>query len=315
MNILVTGAGGQLATEIKEEVGIWKYSQNHYFFTTHKELAIADETAVNDYITKNNINVIVNCAAYTAVDKAGNPEELVNVMNTNAVGPKVLAAAAKKNDATLIHISTDYVFDGDANVPYAPNKSTFPKNIYGQSKLDGEIFIQDSGCKYIILRTSWLYSPYGKNFVKNMYNLMKKKDSIKVVMDQVGSPTYAADLAAFIVEIIETNKLSNVGTYHFANLGVASWYDLTMAIRDYACDFCLEAWKRCEGEKYVGINCNVEPCTSDEFPTPVKRPNFSVLNTQSLRDTFGYQIPYWRHSLQTCVGEIIISERNSVEKE
>lgn len=312
MNILVTGAGGQLATEIKAQAALWN-TNNHYFYTTHKELPIADENAVNDYIVKNNINVIINCAAYTAVDKADSPipEEILTVMSANAIGPKVLAAAAKKNDATLIHISTDYVFSGKSNVPYEPNMSTFPQNVYGQSKLNGEIFIQDSGCKYIILRTSWLYSPYGKNFVRNMYNLMKKKDSIKVVMDQVGSPTYAADLANFITGIIETDKLSNVGIYHFANLGVASWYDLTMAIKDYACDFCHE---HCEGKEYEGLNCNVKPCTSDEFPTPVKRPNYSVLDTQSLRETFGYDIPYWRHSLKSCIEEIILSE-NPIEKE
>lgn len=313
MNILVTGAGGQLATEIKAQTALWN-TDNHYFYTTHKELPIADENAVNDYIAKNNINVIVNCAAYTAVDKADDTDELLKVMSANAVGPKVLAAAAKKNDATLIHVSTDYVFDGKSNIPYKPNMPTFPQNVYGHSKLNGEIFIQDSGCKYIILRTSWLYSPYGKNFVKNMYNLMKKKDSIKVVMDQVGSPTYAADLADFITDIIETDKLSNVGIYHFSNLGVASWYDLTMAIKDYACDFCYDRMEHDEGEEYEGINCDVKPCTSDEFPTPVKRPNYSALDTQSLRDTFGYDIPYWRRSLKLCMEKIILSE-NPIEKE
>ncbi len=277
MNILVTGCNGQLGTEVKNRA-----NGGNYFFTDVQELDITNEEAVDAFVSEKKINVIVNCAAYTNVDKAESDRDMAMKINCEAV--RILGSVAKKYSATVIHISTDYVFDGRGFEPYKPSDTTKPQSVYGATKLAGEIALKATKCNAIIFRTAWLYSPYGKNFVKTMINLTRDKDELKVVVDQVGSPTYAGDLAELIVKIISENMLDKVGTYHFSNQGVCSWYDFTIAIRDIA-----------------GQQCNVRPCSSEEFPSPVKRPHYSVLDKSLTEETFNYRIPYWRDSLTECM--------------
>ncbi len=282
MNILVTGANGQLGNEMQR---VAKTSSNHYIFTDVAQLDITDREAVLRAVKDNSIQVIVNCAAYTNVDKAEDDSETADLINNKAV--ENLAIAARENDATLIHISTDYVFKGNRCTPCREDWETDPLGVYGITKLAGEKSIERTGCRHIIIRTAWLYSPFGKNFVKTMQKLTAEKDSLKVVFDQVGTPTYAGDLADAITRIIETGQLGKQGIYHFSNEGVCSWYDFAREI--------------CE---LSGNTCNIQPCHSDEFPSKVKRPHFSVLDKTKIKDTFGIEVPYWKDSLKKCIREL-----------
>ena len=282
MNILVTGANGQLGNEMRR---VAAKSPNNYIFTDVAELDITNAAAVLDMVKANNVNVIVNCAAYTNVDKAEDDVEFADLLNNKAA--ENLAVAAKAVDATLIHVSTDYVFQGDKCTPCKEDWPTCPNGVYGKTKLAGELSIAATGCKHLIFRTACLYSPFGKNFVKTMQTLTHDKDSLKVVFDQVGTPTYAGDLAALIYKVIEENMLDKQGIYHFSNEGAISWYDFAQEI--------------CE---LSGNTCDIQPCHSDEFPSKVKRPHFSVLDKTKVKNTFGIKVPYWRTSLKKCIEEL-----------
>ena len=279
MNILVTGANGQLGNEMRlTAIG----STDNYIFTDVTELDITDRKSVFDIVSTKKINVIVNCAAYTNVELAESDANTANLLNNYAV--LNLADAAKAYDATLIHISTDYVFNGKSNIPYTEQEQTNPLGVYGQTKFAGEESILKSGCRYIIFRTAWLYSSFGKNFVKTILKLTSEKNAIKVVFDQVGTPTYAYDLATLIHKVIKLRLLNNVGTYHFSNEGVCSWYDFAIEICNLANNSCI-----------------IEPCHSSEFPSKVDRPHYSVLDKTKVKDTFDIKIPYWKDSLQQCI--------------
>lgn len=282
MEILITGSGGQLGHEMARYAAT---SADHYTFTDVAELDITDRSAVLAECETLRPDVIVNCAAYTNVDKAEDDEPRARLINATAVGN--LAAGARAVGATLIHISTDYVFSGTASTPYTPDAPTQPTGAYGRTKLEGEELLKASGCQYIILRTAWLYSAWGKNFLKTMLRLTAERDSLGVVFDQVGTPTSAADLAAAIGHIITTRQLSKQGTYHFTDEGVCSWYDFTVAIA-----------------REAGHECDIRPIHSREFPSRVERPHFSVLDKTSFRDTFSYTIPHWTTSLSKVVKEV-----------
>lgn len=285
MNILVTGANGQLGNCIRNAS---KDSEDSYIFTDIAELDITDAEAVNKMVKDNNVKVIINCAAYTNVDKAETDVPLAEKLNCDAVAN--LANAIKANDGTLIHISTDYVFGGDPyNTPCREDQKGTPTGVYGLTKLHGEQAIKASGCKALIFRTAWLYSEYGRNFVKTMLNLTATKTELKVVFDQTGTPTYAQDLADAIVNIVTNRKFEgNEGIYHYSNEGVCSWYDFTKVIA-----------------QMVGNNsCNIQPCHSDEFPSQVKRPAYSVLDKTKFKKTFGLKVPYWTDSLEICIQDL-----------
>jgi dTDP-4-dehydrorhamnose reductase len=281
MNILVTGANGQLGNEMRI---VSKNSSDRYIFTDVEELDILDKNALMDCVKREKIDVVVNCAAYTNVDKAEDEPEVAEKLNATAV--EYLAEVCKANDATLIHISTDYVFGGNnGNTPRTEDEPVNPTGAYGRSKLHGEQAIEKVGCKHIIIRTAWLYSEFGNNFVKTMRKLTAEKDSLKVVFDQVGTPTYALDLANVIMKFIEADSVC--GTYHFSNEGVISWYDFAKEI--------------CE---LSGNRCDIQPCHSDEFPSKVKRPSFSVLDKTKIKETLNISIPYWKDSLKICIGNL-----------
>lgn len=284
MNILVTGANGQLGNEMRR---VSTDSVDRYIFTDVAELDITDREAVRRMVAQNGVEVIVNCAAYTNVDKAEDDEPMADLLNNTAV--ENLAVVAKEADATLIHVSTDYVFGGNRNnTPCCEEEPTHPLGVYGKTKLRGEQALIGTGCKYIIFRTAWLYSPYGGNFVKTMRRLTAEKDSLKVVFDQVGTPTYAGDLAALIYKVIDTRMYeAHQGIYHFSNEGVISWYD-------FAKEIC----------SLSGNVCDIQPCHSNEFPSKVKRPSFSVLDKTKVKETFGVTIPYWKDSLVKCIQEL-----------
>lgn len=288
MNILVTGSNGQLGKELRRAA---QSSEDKYIFTDVSEgedtlyLDITDEGAVSDFCSTEEVDVIVNCAAYTDVDAAEN--DAIAADKLNHLAPSALAKIAARSSAVLIHISTDYVFDGKANTPYSESSATSPASVYGTTKLAGEQAIKDSGCKYIIIRTAWLYSAHGRNFVKTIGNLCMEKPSLKVVVDQVGSPTYAGDLALAIMHIIDTRSLDKCGLYHFSNEGSISWYDLAKAV----------AASR-------GSDCLIEPCMSSEYPSRVARPHYSVLDKTLFKQTFSYSILYWRDSLSKCIAEL-----------
>lgn len=282
MNILITGANGQLGNEMRRVSAV---SSNHYIFTDVAELDITNPDAIRKMVNDNHIEVIVNCAAYTNVDKAEDDYEMADLLNNKAV--ENLAAAAKVVDATLIHVSTDYVFQGDRNIPCCEDWETNPLGVYGKTKLAGEQSLQRVGCNYLIFRTAWLYSSFGKNFVKTMQQLTADRDSLKVVFDQVGTPTYARDLADVIFKVIEEELFDKQGIYHFSNEGVCSWYD-------FAKEICALS----------GNTCDIQPCHSDEFPSKVKRPHFSVLDKTKLKSTFNIKVPYWKDSLIKCINEL-----------
>lgn len=302
--VLVTGANGQLGNEMRR-VSAVADADNQYVFTDViglesdpevLKLDITDLSAVREIVKENKVDVIVNCAAYTNVDKAEDDVELCDLLNNKAV--ENLAIAAKEVDATLIHISTDYVFKGDKCMPCKEDWETDPQGVYGVTKLAGERSIARVGARHIIFRTAWLYSPFGKNFVKTMQMLTSvesqktreaagKPKGIKVVFDQVGTPTYAGDLAAVIVKVIHEDMLDKQGIYHFSNEGVCSWYDFALEIAALS-----------------GNECRIDPCHSDEFPSKVKRPHFSVLDKTKVKETFGVGVPYWKDSLKKCIEEL-----------
>lgn len=293
MNILVTGANGQLGNEMRI---VSKGSQDQYLFTDvveveGQETTILDITnleAIRKMVGENDIKVIVNCAAYTNVDKAETDQDFCELLNAKA--PENLAVAMREVGGLLVHISTDYVFGGDPyNTPCKEDQKGTPTGVYGLTKLHGEQNIQKSGVNYLIFRTAWLYSEFGKNFVKTMLNLTATKPQLKVVFDQVGTPTYAYDLANAIYDIIENRKFAgNTGIYHYSNEGVCSWFDFTKLIAEIA------------GNK----ECNIQPCHSDEFPSSVKRPAFSVLDKTKVKTTFGISVPYWTDSLRKCIANM-----------
>ena len=290
MNILVTGANGQLGNEMRI---VSRGSQDHYIFTDvveveGQETTILDITqleAIRRVVKEQEIDVIVNCAAYTNVDKAESEPELAELLNAKA--PENLARAMKEVGGFLVHISTDYVFGGDSyNTPCKEDQKGTPTGVYGLTKLHGEERIIATGVDYLIFRTAWLYSEFGKNFVKTMLNLTATKPQLKVVFDQVGTPTYAYDLAKTIFDIIENRKFSGrTGIYHYSNEGVCSWFDFTKMIAEYS------------GQ----TACDILPCHSDEFLSPVKRPAYSVLDKSKIKETFDVAIPYWADSLKICI--------------
>lgn len=285
MNILITGANGQLGNCMRNAA---KNSKDNYIFTDVAELDITDAAATSKMVKDNDVKVIVNCAAYTNVDKAESDAEFAEILNAKAV--RNLADAVKANDGTLIHISTDYVFGGsEGNTPRSEDEPANPTGVYGLTKLHGEQQIAESGAKALIFRTAWLYSEYGKNFVKTMLNLTSTKPQLKVVFDQVGTPTYAQDLADAIHYIVENRLMDgNEGVYHYSNEGVCSWYDFTKMIAEIA------------GNK----ECDIQPCHSNEFPSPVTRPSFSVLDKSKFKETFNLKVPYWTDSLRKCIAGI-----------
>ncbi|MBB1529974.1 MAG: dTDP-4-dehydrorhamnose reductase [Prevotella sp.] len=289
MNILVTGANGQLGNEIQI---VSRKSTNHYIFTDvcegYQNLDITNLEAVRKAVKENDVKCIINCAAWTNVDKAETAGDIVEILN--AVAPENLAKAMKEVGGLLVHVSTDYVFGGDPyNTPCKEDMKGTPTGVYGLTKLHGEEKIQAVGCDYIILRTAWLYSEFGSNFVKTMLNLTATKPQLKVVFDQTGTPTYAGDLADAIFNIVENKKFEgHSGVYHFSNEGVCSWYDFTIKIAQIA----------------GHTACNIQPCHSDEFPSPVKRPAYSVLDKTKIKETFGIQIPYWEDSLKKCMANM-----------
>ena len=281
MRILVTGANGQLGSEMRK---LGAVSPNEYIFTDVAELDITDKAAVMAFAEQTKIDVIVNCAAYTNVDKAEDDEATAELINATAV--RNLAEAAKAQDATLFHVSTDYVFGAEGNTPRREDMPTNPLGVYGTTKLHGEHAIQEVGAKAIIIRTAWLYSEFGNNFLKTMLRLTAEKESLNVVFDQVGTPTYAGDLALVIFSIIEGNiYIGNEGTYHFSNEGVCSWYD-------FATEIAIAAGHD---------GCNIQPCHSSEFPSKVIRPPYSVLDKTKIKQTFGVDIPHWRDSMLYCL--------------
>ena len=298
MTILVTGANGQLGNEMRL---VSAGSTDRYIFTDVVEmpgletviLDITDLDAVKTIVKDNDVKVIVNCAAYTNVDRAEDDVDFCALLNAKA--PENLAVAAKEAGALLVHVSTDYVFGGDPyNTPCTEDQKGTPTGVYGLTKLQGEQAIQASGCDHVIIRTAWLYSEFGKNFVKTMLNLTATKPQLNVVFDQTGTPTYALDLAEAIAVVIadyaasESGTYANTGVYHYSNEGVCSWFDFTRMIAEYS------------GNK----DCDIQPCHSDEFPSKVKRPAYSVLDKTKIKKTFGIKVPYWTDSLKKCINNL-----------
>lgn len=290
--ILVTGANGQLGNEIRI---VAQSSSDSYIFTdiNHIDgvettyLDITDLKAVRKIVTEHQVNAIINCAAYTNVDKAEEDVALCTLLNRQA--PENLAIAMKEVNGLLVHISTDYVFGEDSyNIPYKEEQHGTPTGVYGCTKFLGEQAIQAVGCNHVIIRTAWLYSEFGKNFCKTMMNLTATKPQLKVVFDQVGTPTYALDLARAIAMVLERFDGSQTGIYHYSNEGVCSWFDFTKMIAEYS------------GK----TECDVQPCHSDEFPSPVKRPSYSVLDKTKIKKVFGVKIPYWTDSLKQCISNL-----------
>ena len=313
--ILVTGANGQLGSEIRslvmsDELGVMndekennsklKTQNSKFYFTDREELDITDEAAVRSFVEANGIDTIINCAAYTAVDKAESEPEAADAINHRAV--EILARLAKERGMAMVHVSTDYVFDGKNYRPYVEEDDVAPQGVYGATKLLGERAMQAIGpARSIIIRTSWVYSSYGANFVKTMLRLGRERDELGVIFDQVGTPTYAKDLAEAILRIVMSDELgvmnektiqnsklkiqnSSVAVYHYSNEGVASWYDFAKAIFEIS-----------------GIECRVKPIETKEYPTPASRPHYSLLNKAKIKKTFDLSIPYWKESLETCL--------------
>lgn len=291
MKIVVTGALGQLGQEIMK---LAAGSEHEFVFTDIRAtdnvslLDITDADVVDAFVGKD-VDVIVNCAAYTDVNKAESDEESARQINAAAAG--ILASAAAKAYALLIHVSTDYVFDGTSTVPYREDCLPAPTGAYGRTKLEGERLVQESGCRYMIFRTAWLYSLSGRNFFLTMVNKTAELPQMKVVFDQTGTPTYAGDLAYLISHIIENGLLDRTGIYHYTDEGVCSWYDFAKEINSL-----------------VGHTCNVMPCRTEDYPTPARRPHYSVLDKAKVRETFGIEIPHWRDSLVMAVNEYMNTE-------
>ena len=290
MNILVTGANGQLGRMIAK---VSSDSSNNYFFTDLQldyeagilPLSITDHDAVDAFVVENNIDVIVNCASYTAVDQAENDPDAADLINNRAVAS--LAGIALERNSLLIHISSDYVFDGTASRPYTEDAPTSPLSVYGRTKADSERAVLESGCRHIIFRTSWLYCTEGKNFVKRILEKGAQMPQLKVISDQIGSPTHAEDLAWLICHVIEEDMLDRTGLYNYSNEGVSSWYD-------FAHEICSQA----------GYTCDVQPCHTDEYPRVAMRPHYSVLDKTKVKETFGVEIPHWKDALRLCMHEM-----------
>ena len=283
MNILITGCNGQLGNEMQllEEAN----PQHTYFNTDVAELDITDSAAIEKFVNEHQIDGIVNCAAYTAVDKAEDNQELCRLLNT--VAPGYLAAAVEKRGGWLIQVSTDYVFDGTNHTPYTEDEPTCPNSVYGSTKLDGEKAAQQACSRTMIVRTAWLYSTFGNNFVKTMIRLGKEKPELGVIFDQIGTPTYAHDLAVALFAAINQGVVP--GIYHFSNEGVISWYDFTKAIH-----------------RIAGItSCHVRPLHTAEYPTPANRPHYSVLDKTKIKKTYNIEVPYWEESLKECILKLI----------
>lgn len=286
-NILVTGANGQLGSELRE---ISKNLNYHFYFTDIDELNLTDITAIQHYFKDKEISVCINCAAYTAVDRAEN--DIINATAINVAAVKNLAEVCERYDTLLIHISTDYVFDGNKCRPYIETDKAKPINVYGQTKYEGEIQALRKNKTTIIIRTSWLYSSFGANFVKTMLQVGKEKDSLNVIFDQIGTPTYAADLAEALIQIVDRtiadpNVSKYVGMFNYSNEGIASWYD-----------FAIKIYRLSE------ITCEVKPILTKDYPTASKRPHFTVLDKTKIKSTFGLTIPYWRDSLAVCINKL-----------
>ena len=286
--VLITGANGQLGSEMRK---LGAVSPNEYIFTDVAELDITNREAVMTFVAENNINIIVNCAAYTNVDKAEDDEATAELINATAV--RNLAEAVKAVDGTLFHVSTDYVFGAEGNTPRTEDMPTNPLGVYGVTKFHGEQAIAEVGAKALIFRTAWLYSEFGNNFLKTMLRLTAEKESLNVVFDQVGTPTYAGDLAMTIFSIIEGDYYAgNEGVYHFSNEGVCSWYDFAQEIATVM-----------RHDK-----CKINPCHSSEFPSKVTRPPYSVLDKTKIKKTFGVDIPHWRESMIYCLKRIYMQQ-------
>ena len=314
MNILVTGANGQLGNEMRI---LARGSQDRYIFTDVNQieglettyLDITDLEAIRKMVSENKVDAIVNCAAWTNVDGAEDPEKYAIVEKLNATAPENLAIAMKEADGLLVQISTDYVFGKEPyNTPCNPDQKGTPTGVYGATKLLGEQRIIATGCKHVIIRTAWLYSEFGKNFCKTMLNLTATKPQLKVVFDQCGTPTYAYDLATAIQAVladyegdhnITATSYSKTGVYHYSNEGVCSWYDFTKMIQQFAAE--LEP----ADQAATRLACDVQPCHSNEFPSPVSRPSYSVLDKTKIKETFGIKVPYWTDSLKECLKNMI----------
>ena len=282
MNILLTGCNGQLGNEI--QLLEKDYGQHRFFNTDVAELDITNQLAVADFVGRNGIDGIINCAAYTAVDKAEDNKELCTTLNT--VAPAYLAAAVEKRGGWIVQVSTDYVFNGKAHKPYVETDTPSPDSVYGSTKLAGELGVQKFCKRAMVIRTAWLYSTFGNNFVKTMIRLGKERAELGVVFDQIGTPTYAGDLAKAIMTAVE--KGIKPGVYHFSNEGVTSWYDFTKAIH-----------------RIAGITtCTVRPIHTSEYPTPANRPHFSVLDKTKIKETYDMEIPYWEESLHKCIEKL-----------
>jgi len=282
MNILITGCNGQLGNEM--QLLEKEYPQHQWFNTDVAELDITNQLAIEQFVAENQIDGIVNCAAYTAVDKAEDNKELCTTLNT--VAPSYLAAAVEKRGGWIIQISTDYVFDGTKHTPYVETDTPCPDSVYGSTKLAGELGVSKFCKRSMIIRTAWLYSTFGNNFVKTMIRLGKEKPELGVIFDQIGTPTYARDLAQVIMTAIE--KGIQPGVYHFSNEGVISWYDFTKAIH-----------------RIAGISsCHVRPLHTSEYPTPAHRPHYSVLDKTKIKQTYGIEVPYWEESLKDCIEKL-----------
>ena len=282
MNILLTGCNGQLGNEI--QLLEKDYGQHRFFNTDVAELDITNQLAVADFVGRNGIDGIINCAAYTAVDKAEDNKELCTTLNT--VAPAYLAAAVEKRGGWIVQVSTDYVFNGKAHKPYVETDTPSPDSVYGSTKLAGELGVQKFCKRAMVIRTAWLYSTFGNNFVKTMIRLGKEREELGVVFDQIGTPTYAGDLAKAIMTAVE--KGIKPGVYHFSNEGVTSWYDFTKAIH-----------------RIAGITtCKVRPIHTSEYPTPANRPHFSVLDKTKIKETYDMEIPYWEESLRKCIEKL-----------
>ena len=283
MNILITGCNGQLGNEMQL---LEKESPQHQYFNTDvAQLDITNPEAIEEFVSNNAIDIIVNCAAFTAVDKAESSQELCHLLNAKA--PEYLAAAVAKRGGYLVQVSTDYVFDGTNHTPYTEDEATCPDSVYGSTKLEGEKLAMAACANTMIIRTAWLYSTFGNNFVKTMIRLGQEKPELGVIFDQIGTPTYAGDLAAAIMAAINHGIVP--GIYHFSNEGVISWYDFTKAIH-----------------RIAGItSCHVKPLHTAEYPTPAARPHYSVLDKTKIKQTYGIEIPYWEESLEKCVAKLL----------
>lgn len=278
--ILVTGCLGQLGSEIRS-LAPQHADTCHFFFTDRDELDITDRAAVGKFIEENKISLVINCAAYTAVDRAESDPEMCNLLNN--IAPGYLAEAADNVGASMIQVSTDYVFDGTAHTPYVEDALTNPQTVYGRTKLAGEESVIRSCAGSMVIRTAWLYSTFGNNFVKTMMRLGRERDELGVIFDQIGTPTYARDLARAILTAVEQGPVP--GVYHFSNEGVCSWYDFARAIH-----------------RFAGIDkCTVRPLHTEEYPTPAQRPHYSVLDKTKFKQTFSFDIPWWEDALKECI--------------